>query len=428
MYFAARKQHEEADRLIGAMYAGKVGWGVRERAQDLKLRAVFATVEADARKSAALARLVYGLPDAALLARIDPVLPSLGPQPGNTGLDALLHFARFEADWRREPEEWEPDSPNPAEQVYSLANHLFAWYPPPYFLAAAWLYGTDAMAETYRQWFVRLARGDKLESIRFPMPMTHRAAHFFLQAPSEFSIPAAMRFGQIRALGGSERLARLVAESFLNDLQTDEPFWFSVVTFLVNHPELSGAEAGPLLDYLRFRKFGTKGADAPEPRFSMKGRTVAALRKRLEEWHETLARLNVKGRRHWQNTGIEPLDRIVPDSLSGAECHWRIVEITDTLSLAEEGREMRHCVRSYQDGCVEGKTSIWSLRLSLSDNPAMRRLLTIEVNNARRAIVQVRGKCNQTVAAMHGNKRMRQAREVLKEWAFRERLGISCSL
>ena len=103
-------------------------------------------------------------------------------------------------------------------------------------------------------------------------------------------------------------------------------------------------------------------------------------------------------------------------------------EITDSLALVEEGRVMRHCVRSYQDACVKGETSIWSLRVTLSDNPTLRRLLTIEVNNRRQSIVQVRGKCNQSVSGLRGHQRVRLARTVLRDWARQEHLGIACSL
>jgi hypothetical protein len=53
--------HEEADALIRAMYLGRVGWAARERARELKLRAVFATVRGDTGAAAALHRLIYGL-------------------------------------------------------------------------------------------------------------------------------------------------------------------------------------------------------------------------------------------------------------------------------------------------------------------------------------------------------------------------------
>jgi hypothetical protein len=411
------------------MYEGRLGWSARERVHALKLQAAFANVAGDATAEGALSRLVYGAAGARLNA-VEPVLPSLGPQAGNTGLDALLHLARYADRWRREPEDWTPPggTDDAREWARSLAAHLFAEYPTPDFLLAAWFSGCGVRAEEYRDWWVHLAGGGKLEQVRFPAPMTHRAAHFFLLAPDDFSIPSALRYGQIRALNGPEALARAASETFLSDLQPDEPFWLSVLQFFVNHPRLPLSQFGPVADYARFRRYGTGKGDAPEPTFAMKGRTPDALLKRVAEWHETLARLGKRGRQVWSPSGIAPLDREEADTLSPARCRWQIVEITETLALAEEGREMRHCVRTYQEACVEGKTSIWSLRLTLSDNPQTRRLLTIEVNNHRRAVVQVRAKCNQTLNALRGNRRMMQARDVLKAWAYARRLGIGCSL
>src|SRR5262249_1452144 len=139
--------HREADELIQAMYLGRIGWAARERAHELKLRAVFATVRGDDGVSAALHRLIYGLDGRGRLGASEPGLPRLGPQPGNTGLDALLHFARFHEGWLRAPEEWTPDRDDERGQVGSLAQHLFARYPLPGFLDAAWLSGFSEPAE-----------------------------------------------------------------------------------------------------------------------------------------------------------------------------------------------------------------------------------------------------------------------------------------
>lgn len=422
-------EHAEADGFIRALYEGRVSWAARQRALDAKTRACFASLRTDASATAALDRLLHGSPGHARLATIEPVSSQRGLLPGNTGLDALMHFARFHALWWREPEAWGPDeNANVNERLGGLARHLFAVYPVPPVLDHAWLGGWGTQADEYRQWFLHLGGGGRMEQMRFPMPMTHKAAHHFLLAPADLSLPAALRWGQVCALGGNVPIARALSETFLAELQTDEAFWYSFVHFLVNHREIAPWLVGPVADYIRFRRFGANGDDGPEPNFSLKGRTPTALFARMEEWHETLNRMGKKAKQSWEPSGIVPLSRTEPDALSSATCYWRIVEITESLGLLEEGREMRHCVRSYQDKCLQGTTSIWSLRLSLSDNPHPRRLLTVEVNNQRRAIVQVRGKCNQTVSAMRGNHRMRLACDVLKQWACERHLGIACAL
>ena len=412
--------------MIRGMYSGQTAWAARERARELKSGAAFATVREDAAASAALYRLVYGLPKASGLMTIEPILPQIGPQSGNTGIDALLHFARFSAQWRREPEAWACDTDDPRQQAGSLARHLFALYPTPDPLDAAWLSGFGEQAETFRQWFVHLSGGGKLEHLTFPMPMTHKAAHFFLQAPVNYTLPAALRYGQILALGGGAALADALSETFLSELQPDEPFWFSVIHFFVNNPALPTAQVGPLADYIKFLKSGDNFEG--DSTFTMKGRTLDALQKRMENWHATLARLGWKVKREWKSSGLLPLDKVAKDPLSAAMCHWRISELTDTMALAEEGSVMRHCVRSYQDACIKGDKAIFSLRLTLSDNKAVRRLLTIEVNLHRRAVVQVRGKCNQSLGQMRGNRRMMLARDILREWTRSQHLGIACSL
>lgn len=148
----------------------------------------------------------------------------------------------------------------------------------------------------------------------------------------------------------------------------------------------------------------------------------------MHEWQEMLARLSKNAPFSWAASGIGSLDKTVPDPLSGGTCRWRVVELTDSLALLEEGRAMQHCVRTYQHACTKGATTIFSLRRSLSKEPTLRRLLTIEVNRERHVIVQVRGKCNQSPGAMRGNRRMRLALDVLREWAQAQRLRITCSL
>jgi hypothetical protein len=50
------------------------------------------------------------------------------------------------------------------------------------------------------------------------------------------------------------------------------------------------------------------------------------------------------------------------------------------------------CVHSYADRCRRGETTIWSMRLRVDGEE--KRMVTIEVDPHRRAIVQVRAKCN----------------------------------
>lgn len=82
---------------------------------------------------------------------------------------------------------------------------------------------------------------------------------------------------------------------------------------------------------------------------------------------------------------------------------WTITEILTSQDLAAEGRLMHHCVYSYVNWVKDRIISIWSLRRDRE------RLLTVEVRNPNREIVQARGRYNRRATSPELNK--------LKRWA-----------
>ncbi|WP_020570474.1 PcfJ domain-containing protein [Neolewinella persica] len=94
---------------------------------------------------------------------------------------------------------------------------------------------------------------------------------------------------------------------------------------------------------------------------------------------------------------------------------WKIVELTNRNQLAEEGRDMRHCVGTYAEACLRRHSSIWSIReLRLSGE--WHSVATIEVRVKSRSIVQFYGRHNATPA--------QELRQRLENWAEREGLEI----
>ena len=80
---------------------------------------------------------------------------------------------------------------------------------------------------------------------------------------------------------------------------------------------------------------------------------------------------------------------------------------------------MRHCVASYARSCARGHVSIWSLQVREGDYNTPRRVLTIAVDNARRAVTQGRGRCNKLpgAAGRHSSARLQDAPDMLRRWA-----------
>jgi hypothetical protein len=429
--------HQPADALIRNIYEKRVAWGALQTAYQQKVRSAYATVKADPFAGTAWQRLLNHLGHRTGLLTVEPVVPSLGPQPGNTYIDALLMLALRHEAWSRPLEAWRPETPVARQQFGALARHLLTDYYVPAFLDAAWFEGFTAHGEQHRNWFLHIGGGQNIRTADVPVRLTKMAAHHFLQAPDEISIVAALRWGQTLGLGGDAYLARAIAGSRLGSILPDEPFWASVIHLFVNNPTMDTAWVGPIVDYVYTQKFGEQAidapnqpkefSDAPEPEFTMKGRTLAALHKRVQEWHEQLARETKRPRTVWDASGIAPLQAEERD-MHGMLNTWTILELLNSRALMEEGREMKHCVFTYASGCLNGTTSIWSLRVRSIHDARQRRMLTIEVNNARRAIVQVRGRCNLTLGSYRGNGRMRTAGEILRRWAQEQRLSIACSL
>ena len=66
-----------------------------------------------------------------------------------------------------------------------------------------------------QRWFCHVGRGGSLRTAGFPIALTRRMAHEFSRAPAAFPIDFALRWAQVRGLGGSDDLARAVAGSRL---------------------------------------------------------------------------------------------------------------------------------------------------------------------------------------------------------------------
>lgn len=420
------KLHRSADALIQSIYTHRLAWTARRTAAQEKVRCLYATVRTDPYATAALRRLLHCVAQQTGWPEVAPVIPSFGPQPGNTLLDGLLMLALRHTRWEQAPELWKPEPGSDRAQFGHLLRHLFPGYPAPAFLDAAWFEGFTPEAEAHRDWFLLLRRGHSLRTTALPVPLTSRAVHYFLQAPESLSIVAALRWGQVRALGGDPDLARAVGESRLACLQTDEPFWQTVLLFLAQSPGVDPAQVGPLIDYIYTRKFDESdaAADPPEPDFSMKGRTLPALMKRMEEWHAELARVSEVHSRSWEPSGIRGL-RCEERDLYGAADEWTVQELTTSRELVDEGVAMRNCVRTYAGACRGKKTSIWSLRVRPGNGAQPYRLLTIEVNNARRAVVQVKMRCNRWLSSHLDKPRMQAAERMLKRWTEEAKLTIT---
>ena len=433
----ARRLARRPEDVLRRLHSGTTRREEMKSPALLHLHSVFASIgreETDAR-GAFLRLLLHaqGRGANALLSG-DAVIPTLGGELGNTFPEGLLALARHHEGWIRPPEDWRPDSHNPHRQFGALARHLLARYFVPAFLEAAWFRGNGERARRQQGWFRHIGMGGNIRTADIPLSLTKMAAHRFLQAPSQFSIEAAFRWGQILALGGDEPLVRAVIGTRLGETLEHEDFWVSALHFFVNNPLLDTAYVGAIVDYIHHRKYvaeavvdesGAVREAIPDPDFSMKGRTAPALCRLVDGWHRELARNARAPALAWEPSGIAPYrhaerskDADRPPTL------WTIHEILSSRELTEEGREMRHCVASYARSCARGQVSIWSLQAAEGEHGPPRRVMTIAVDNLRRTITQARGRCNKAPGERRAGVRLQNAPDRMRHWAARERLSV----
>lgn len=320
--------------------------------------------------------------------------------------------------WVREPEAWRPPQANPRAQFRSLVSHLLDRYSVPRFMIPVWhapedpVWGVDL--------YLHLAAGRDIRQFALPRSLrpTRRAAAFFLQAPEDLPPQDALRWGQVRALGGDERLARaLAAHPRPAAAAEDGRFWEDVIRFLVKHQPIAPAEAVAILRFVDQQRFqpaeevwGPGAGSAPlQPEFRIRGRSLRSLRRHMAHWREELVLQRptlIAATRCWARSDIGPFRFTDGDLL------WTIEELLTDRALRVEGGMMKHCVGGYVRECAQRLTSIWSMKAQQGER--RKRVLTIEVLPRSRIIWEARGKRNVRPTP--------QARKILQRWADREGL------
>jgi hypothetical protein len=337
-------------------------------------------------------------------------------------IGAISRLARFSSRWVRTPAGYSARSYNADRQCGQLARFLLARWPVPKFFDDAW---SERSTDTHREWFIHVGSGGNLRTAAgLPFPLTKMMAHHALLAPDDTPIKSALRWGQVRALGGSERLARAVIKSSLGDAQDDEPFWLSVVQFFVANPMLDPIHVGPIVDWIRNQRFVAEprrivngvvgGGGIPQPGLSMKGRTVQSILRQVESWHRDLNRAAIDHSTTWPTCGIPGYERI--EGAEGSQTIVCIAEIVTSADLQQEGRAMRHCVASYARTCARGSSAIYSLKRDVG--AGYDRRLTIQVDVSSKRIVQARGRFNALPQPLD--------ERFLRNWATAAGLSIGC--
>ena len=347
-------------------------------------------------------------------------------QNGNGFFRAIMALVAVKDLWIRDYKTWKPKSHNADRQFASFVRHLLVKYDMPLFMDRAWLNGTILDTSPFQDWYIHIGLGGNLRTAkRLPYPITKMEAHYFMQAPESYTIPEALRYGQLLSLGGSPRLAQamrgtqIMPTNLLTDMAGND-FCLSVIRFFIANPMLDMAHIHPITDYIWNQKYQcgrefvnhvAVNRPPPQPNFSMHGRTPESLLDQVERWHHQLGKERKGGKLLWEHSTVKDFE--LQEGQGKNARIWRIAELLSSAELTAEGRTMHHCVASYAGSCAAGRSSIWAL--TLESEKGLFKYLTIEVSNKQ--IRQVRG--------LNNRNSTQQENTVLNKWAQVEGLGRS---
>lgn len=354
----------------------------------------------------------------------------------------LLYVAMHRGHWLRSVDDWQPGGGSPQEEIRALANHLFAEYPVPGFLARAWF---DPSSDEFpvrpekvftQRWLMQQALFKHLgagRSVRqfagLPLRLSKAMAKCFMQVPDHLTLHSALRWSQVRGLGGTPELARAIVAKHSTLPRLEEVSSADVVAALVRW-DTPPCLVAQIIDFIHRQRIkprhevlpGYCGDDRAAPidaGFSLKGRTLRSMMRYIINWRDPvylrrpLPRRMNRVAQPWLAMDAGPFVLGLADRPG---CVWTIREITTPEELYLEGKTMRHCVGSFAFRCMRRASSIWSMKFEQGET--QNHALTIEVQPSTRVVCTAKGYRNARPTT--------EQRRILEMWAARENLVVRC--
>lgn len=309
-------------------------------------------------------------------------------------------------------------------QIEEFVSHLFVRYSVPRFLlrsvltpegrelvlrepkAKAHQKQKRAVVEWERSLFYAAAQGQSVAKL-LTDHLTKKEAHWFMQAPDEYSVAQNILWARLAAHGVNPDVARLLMTRVCTS-------------------ETLRALGGRSTDLWRF--FGHYGAQmtpttqrhlidfviamSNQANFSFKGRTLRSMIKLSQEWH----RMN-----RWGSLGAfcRWPSLFEPWEVRTTTMWVRAVELVSNRDLHEETRRQMHCVFTYLSQCMRGEARIvrvsW-LADTMTGYHEMTRV-TVEVCVHTKTVVQALGRANRSLSD--------EERRVIRLWASANGLRIA---
>jgi len=161
-------------------------------------------------------------------------------------------------------------------------------------------------------------------------------------------------------------------------------------------------------------------------KFSFSGRTIYSVIVLVNEWHESLRKAaeaqqtTREAARIYRGTGDSAGNKSVNTSFwrgmgiekfnyETKECVWTITELLTSKEILYEGNKMKNCLASYIFRCASGESAIFTVECFYPVSQHIEKTATLEVNPAKRTLIQAKEKCNAPLSPKTTN--------VVKRWA-----------
>jgi hypothetical protein len=327
----------------------------------------------------------------------------------------------------RPPETWRCrlKSRSQERRFIDLVRFVFARYPAPAHLEWTWISDVEddfvddigpcgprradgrqaAAGPDLRRWHLIATQGGSLHKQAAHPYLSKLETHHFLDAPDHLTAGPAFWYAIARACSEDASAALKVARTRLTDYSVASRFWRDVARFFARQPTTI-AEMNDLIDFLRTAREEDHG-------FSLKGRTLPALRRRMHDWHRALQKQQAICGGSWPGRPLPDIEYRTGREDKAAI--WRFRQIKTGNDLFAEGQRQHHCVASYKRFCVSGDVSIWSLACEYPLGH-INKGVTIELRKSG-VIMQCRGFANRPPHANELVMVKRWAREHGLSWA-----------
>lgn len=294
--------------------------------------------------------------------------------------ESLFYFAPL---WTRQPATFTGTT------VRELLDHLFVRYPVPECLYSAWEQPRHHLYpnQKWRHWFLVFALGGSLKAagaLAAGWSVHRRFAHYFAQVPAEVTPQRGTQLAELARLNIAPAAVQMLLshDGYVFDLSAvwgrndarHIAFWQNTARWLdQHHAELTGPAAHRVLSWARH-------AFAYHDNFSWSGRTVATVMEHARIHAQARAKPGSVSR--WESHDMDW------SGLADKPGLWQIEELTSSAQLDREGAGLHHCIGSYAQQCMVGRSAVFSMRRT--GQPT----ITIEIDPGTGTVLQARGARN----------------------------------